>query len=166
MGRAMRIQFRKKELNIPWEYLAAPFLIILAAVIVITYRMDNRQEEIIPVSASMTPYASVEPASPGVSGDPQISYDVPDPDDNSADQTGETEQTGQNKVVPVVNKVNINKAGMDELDTLPYIGAVKAKAIIDYRTANGPFKTVDELMNVKGIGPITLERLRPLITLE
>ncbi|NLC28265.1 MAG: ComEA family DNA-binding protein, partial [Campylobacteraceae bacterium] len=48
--------------------------------------------------------------------------------------------------------VNINTANVEELATLKGIGEKKAQAIIEYREANGGFKTVDELSNVKGIG--------------
>src|SRR6187402_1185561 len=47
--------------------------------------------------------------------------------------------------------VNINTATKDELDALPGIGPVKAQAIVDYRSANGPFKTPEDIMKVKGI---------------
>ena len=47
--------------------------------------------------------------------------------------------------------VNINTATKDELDVLPGIGPVKAQAIIDHRNANGPFKTPEDIMKVKGI---------------
>ena len=50
--------------------------------------------------------------------------------------------------------------------SLPSIGEVKAKAIIDFRTKNGPFKTIDELEKIKGIGPVILEKLRPLVTVD
>ena len=56
--------------------------------------------------------------------------------------------------------VDINSASKNELVALSGIGPAKAQAILDYRKANGPFKTVDELRNVKGIGAKRLEKLR------
>ena len=60
--------------------------------------------------------------------------------------------------------VNVNSATLDQLEALPGIGPVKAQAIIDYRKANGPFKSVDDLKHVKGIGAKRLEKLRPELT--
>lgn len=60
--------------------------------------------------------------------------------------------------------VNINTASKKELDALPGIGEVLAQRIIDYRSANGPFSTVDDLTKVKGIGAKTLEKLKPYAT--
>ena len=60
--------------------------------------------------------------------------------------------------------VNINTASKKVLDALPGIGEVLAQRIIDYRNANGPFSTVDELTKVKGIGAKTLEKLKPYAT--
>lgn len=56
--------------------------------------------------------------------------------------------------------INLNTATQQELESLNGIGPAKAKAIMDYRTKQGPFKTVDELKNVPGIGDKTLEKLR------
>jgi competence protein ComEA len=60
--------------------------------------------------------------------------------------------------------VNINTASETELETLSGVGPVTAAAIIQYRTEHGPFASVDDLMDVSGIGPATLEELRPQVT--
>jgi competence protein ComEA len=62
--------------------------------------------------------------------------------------------------------VNINTATKEELDALKGIGPVKAQAIVDYRKEHGPFKSVDDLKNVKGIGDKTLESLRKDISVS
>ncbi|MGE0683226.1 MAG: ComEA family DNA-binding protein [Candidatus Binatia bacterium] len=73
------------------------------------------------------------------------------------------------KTVMAVNpmgKVNINTADEAALMTLKGIGKGKAKTIIEYRQKNGPFKSVDDLTKVKGIGDKTLTQLRDLLTVE
>jgi competence protein ComEA len=60
--------------------------------------------------------------------------------------------------------ININTASETELETLSGVGPVTASAIIDYRTQNGPFAAVDDLIDVSGIGPATLELVRPFVT--
>jgi competence protein ComEA len=62
--------------------------------------------------------------------------------------------------------VDINTATKDELQTLSGIGPEKAQAIIDYRAQHGPFKTVDDLQGVKGIGEKTLEKLGDSVTVS
>ena len=60
--------------------------------------------------------------------------------------------------------VNLNTANLDELVALSGIGPAKAQAILDHRKAHGPFKSVDDLKNVKGIGAKRLEKLRSEVT--
>ena len=62
--------------------------------------------------------------------------------------------------------LNINYASMEELMTLKGIGPVLAERIIQYRIRYGDFKSVDELIKIKGIGPKTLEKLRPYVTVK
>lgn len=62
-------------------------------------------------------------------------------------------------------KININQADLSQLQQLSGIGAKKAQAIIDYRTENGDFKSIDELGKVNGIGEKTVEKLKNSITI-
>lgn len=55
---------------------------------------------------------------------------------------------------------------MDQLDSLPNIGPVLAQRIVDYRNAQGPFKNIDEIMNVKGIGTALFEGFKDLISVK
>lgn len=68
--------------------------------------------------------------------------------------------------VKPMGKININTADEATLMTLDGIGEAKAKAILEYRQQNGPFKSVDDLTKVKGIGDKTLAQLRDLLTVE
>jgi competence protein ComEA len=61
--------------------------------------------------------------------------------------------------------VNINTASATELEALPGIGEVLAATIVAYRDEHGPFASVDQLEDVSGIGPSTLEDIRDLVTI-
>jgi competence protein ComEA len=63
-------------------------------------------------------------------------------------------------------KVNINTATLAELDSLPGIGLTYAQRIIDYRTQNGPFKKIDDLKKVRGIGDSLFNQVKDLITIQ
>jgi competence protein ComEA len=60
--------------------------------------------------------------------------------------------------------VNLNTATLEELDALPGVGPVTAQAILDWRTENGRFTSVDDLLDVAGIGEKTLEDLRDRVS--
>lgn len=60
--------------------------------------------------------------------------------------------------------VNLNTAGPEELETLPGVGPVTAQSILDWRSSNGGFQSVDQLLDVDGIGEKTLADLAPLVT--
>jgi competence protein ComEA len=67
-------------------------------------------------------------------------------------------------VAGVAGLINVNSATPIELEELPGVGEVIAQAIVDYRTENGPFASVDQLLDVSGIGDATLENIRELVT--
>jgi competence protein ComEA len=63
-------------------------------------------------------------------------------------------------------KINLNKANETELQNLPGIGPSKAAAILEYREKNGPFKRVEDLKEISGIGDKTFEKLKDIISVQ
>jgi competence protein ComEA len=63
-------------------------------------------------------------------------------------------------------KIDINRAETWLLEALPGVGEVIAQRIVDYRATNGPFKRIEDLLKVSGIGPATLEMIRDYITVS
>jgi competence protein ComEA len=61
--------------------------------------------------------------------------------------------------------ININTASAAEFESLPGIGAKTAARIIEYRQKNGPFKKIEELMNVQGVGEKSFLKLKPQLTI-
>ncbi len=71
----------------------------------------------------------------------------------------------QSSTTSIMSKISINSATEDELTTLSGIGPSLASRIITYRNENGLFQTLEELMNVKGIGESKFEKIKDSITL-
>ena len=90
-----------------------------------------------------------------------INNSIPDRSNNSS---GSVSSTNTIPSEPQNTKININTASVSELMTLDGIGEVKAKAIVEYRTENGNFKSIDDLVLISGIGEKTLEKNRDRIT--
>lgn len=71
------------------------------------------------------------------------------------------------EVASTVNtKINVNKASLEDLSGLKRIGPKYAERLIQYRKDHGPFKQVEDIMNVPGIGPKTLEANKDILTVE
>ena len=62
--------------------------------------------------------------------------------------------------------IHINTASVTELDKLPGVGTVIAQRIVDYRTSHGPFTSIDQIQDVKGIGPATFGKMQAQISVE
>ena len=65
---------------------------------------------------------------------------------------------------PASSVIDLNSADVTQLETIPGIGPVRAAAIVQHRDENGPFASVDALLDVSGIGPATLESMRAYVT--
>ncbi len=63
-------------------------------------------------------------------------------------------------------RLNLNTATLAELDALPDIGPALAQRILDYRSAHGGFKSVEELQEIKGIGAMLYDKLKALVTVQ
>lgn len=79
------------------------------------------------------------------------------------DETASPSSAPAEETKPDAVRVNVNTADLDTLCSLPGIGPVLAQRIIDYRTANGPFSSVEELTMVQGIGSKKLDAIRNLV---
>jgi competence protein ComEA len=85
---------------------------------------------------------------------PFLDLDHPPPGRTAAGSPG---------LAAVPGPVDVNRAGRDELVTLPGVGPALADRILEHRRLQGPFRSPEDLLAVPGIGPATLERIRPLV---
>ena len=77
----------------------------------------------------------------------------------------ETKATRASKAAPAPTApINLNTATQAQLETLPGVGPKAAQRILEYRKQNGPFKKIEDLMNVKGFGEKTFLKLKPMLT--
>jgi competence protein ComEA len=107
-------------------------------------RLEDGRQLNIPYQDGSAPAATEPPV-----------FSFSSPDDTSSDATPEPSST---------ELIDINTATAEQLDTLPGIGPTTAQKIINYRETNGPFATIEDIMNVSGIGPATFDNIQSLIT--
>lgn len=92
---------------------------------------------------------------PDIKNDAVIEEETNTSNNESAKEESKTEE---------ISIVNINTASIEELDSLPGIGSSKAQNIIDYRNVNGKFGSIEEILNVNGIGTAIYEQIKTYIT--
>ena len=101
-------------------------------------------------------YIEKECICPKLENDACIEDKIDNIPDNEINSNDKNESNG---------KVSLNKATLDELMTLDGIGEKKAQAIIDYRNKNNGFKTIEEILEVDGIGSTTYEKIKDRLAL-
>jgi competence protein ComEA len=99
-------------------------------------------------------------------GEEPAAGDGSDPSDDDSLNLPGSEETPAPSGSNESELVNINTASVEELDKLPGIGPTIAQRIIDYRTENGPFSVIEDILNVSGIGPSTFDNIKDFITTQ
>jgi len=84
----------------------------------------------------------------------------------SAEGPSSSPSSSISSVTTPSNKINVNTVQATELESLPGIGPSLAGKIVEYRQQNGPFMSIEELLNVPGIGPAKLEQIQHLIVIR
>lgn len=118
---------------------------------------------IVGMAWSMTTRSTRAPAAPVA---PAVVVSDGEPEQGAAGAVESSGSPRPARTPTAAKKINVNTAPESELELLPRIGPALAARIVEYRTKNGPFRAVDDLVNVKGVGPLTLEKLRPLVTVD
>ncbi|MGQ0617849.1 MAG: ComEA family DNA-binding protein, partial [Acidimicrobiia bacterium] len=128
------------------------------------YRLDAgaRVDDVVAAAGGLAPGADADRlnlASPVADGErvyvPRLGQEAPA-------TVGNGPSASSGRPAPAVA---LNTATVGELDALPGIGPTTAAAIVAFRDQHGPFGSVDELLDVRGIGPAKLDQLRPLVGL-
>jgi competence protein ComEA len=129
----------------------------------VTLPKDSRVEDAIKLAGGVTENAELN----GIN----MAQKLSDEDMVYVPKKGETIEAGTNNTYVTPSpakkgKLNINKATVDQLDTLPGVGPSIAQKIVDYRISRGGFKSIEELNNVSGIGEEKYKDIKNLITVD
>ena len=133
---------------------------------------DKRVKDVIELAGGLTPEASTDGINLSaklydemvIVIDKKEEVQIVETDKRVVTTTKKTES--KESSTPVSNgKISINKASAKELTSLPGIGDAKAKSIVEYRTKNGPFQSIEDIKKVKGIGDSIFAKIKDNITL-
>lgn len=85
------------------------------------------------------------------------------PDEPNTIERSQNAEISENDRVELLDKINLNTAGITDFMRLPGIGRAIAQRIVEYRDSNGPFRRIEDIMNVNGIGPARFERFKHML---
>ena len=127
---------------------------VIDEMVIIIYTKDEINE--MKEGSTSIKYIEKECVCPKLENDACIEDKIDNVPNNENNSNDKNEENG---------KVSLNNATLDDLMTLDGIGEKKAQAIIDYRNKNNGFKTIEELLEVDGIGSTTYEKIKDRLTL-
>ena len=128
-------------------------------------KSSSKGEEGSAAAAGASGAAGGAAAGTGASSNATASSSASSPSKKSPSSSSSAAASSSEKLAPGT-KININTASAEELDKLPEIGPVKAKAIVDYRTTNGKFATPEDIMKVSGIKEGTFAKIKDFIVVK
>lgn len=146
-----------------WLFVATVVMIILLLITILMMfpgTSDHPMKEWTPVNGDVTALLHGEHENI-LATNPVVDQTVPN---GTQDPMVEEEQSKASD--SGLRLLSLNTATAEQLQSLPGIGPAKAKAIMEYREKEGKFTSVEQIMEVKGIGEKTFERLKPLISVD
>ena len=143
------------------DQIAVCAALMLFALLAGFFLRDALRQEPVIVETEKTPAVTVEAEMPV--RDISVSSPSPEPPSRAANPVPELTREPE---APDDGRLDLNTATREELEALPGIGEVKAQAILDYRAEHGAFSSVEELLEVSGIGEKTLAGLYEYVKVE
>lgn len=165
----MKLNLFGKTIEIRKEYTFVGLIIVLNLLVFWGWYLRNNRTEVFVAGNT----ASDKAISPGPdAGNPQMGRGRSSENDHypqgihptSAEPPVTSEKPRNPGEATGASRININTASVNELVTLNGIGEVKAQAIIAYREEHGPFESIDQIKDVKGIGEATFSKIKDHIT--
>lgn len=157
----------KRLKDTKWELMLIGFTACVFGVVLGWFLRGRAMQNVIvvetehPAEISAPAASSKEPAverSKEVTGLPLAVTNQPEPSTDVSDAAETADAQDEN-----FSKIDLNTASAERLEELPGIGEVLARRILDYRETNGGFSTVEELLDVDGIGEKTYEKIKDFV---
>lgn len=134
---------------------------------VVTIESDKRLADAVDLLGGFTDEADLNKINLAMKIEDEKHYIIPKLGENLDESNAEESITSDDSIVQTENnKVNINTATLNELDTLPGVGEATATKIINYRDENGKFNAIEEIKNVNGIGDKKYENIKDMISIN
>lgn len=161
----------KEKENINKENLSKSITIFISGEVkepgVVTIESDKRLSDAVNLLGGFTDKADLNKVNLAIKIEDEKHYIIPKLGESLKELNTQEDIISDNSIIQTEsNKVNINTATLNELDTLPGIGEATASKIINHRNEKGKFNSIEELKNVNGIGDKKYENIKDMISVN